>query len=101
MIALHTWNTPTGQQPAILREELGLPYASERFLPQVLRPVDVLEARLAQHRYLAGRDHSIAGTMGFPLIHGGFGYLEHPAADCLPILTAMRRLADAAAMKAA
>lgn len=45
MITLHTWNTPNGQKPAILLEELGLDYAID--------PVNVREGDQRNARFLA------------------------------------------------
>lgn len=37
MTTLYTWNTPNGQKPAILLEELGIDYAIERYLAETIR----------------------------------------------------------------
>lgn len=195
MITLHTWNTPNGQKPAILLEELGLdydiapvdigagaqhgatfrglspngkipaltdgdvtifesgaillhlaqrhgrflpdapqaradalawtfwqvgglgpmmgqwghflmakdpqPYATERYLAETLRLLEVMEARLAAHPYLAGAEYSIADMMSFPWVKGGLGFLEARAADRLPPLPNLRRWMDRVAARPA
>ena len=65
MIDLYTWPTPNGHKVHILLEELGLPYAIERYTNEAGRLYGVLDRRLAGHEYLAG-EYSIADMATFP-----------------------------------
>lgn len=74
MIHLYTYTTPNGRNPAILLEELGLPYTlhkvdlgkGEQFSPDsTLRLLQVLDHQLQKSEFMAG-GYSIADIATYP-----------------------------------
>jgi len=51
-----------------------LPYAIDRYTNEVTRILGVMDRRLGQVEYLAGKDYTIADIASFPWIKGGHNY---------------------------
>lgn len=80
-------------------------YATERYLAESIRLLEVLEQQLAGNVYVAGDAYTIADMMIFPWIKGGYRLLQNAPQGRLPELEATRawmaKVADRPAVKSA
>ncbi|WP_425092514.1 glutathione S-transferase C-terminal domain-containing protein [Tropicimonas sp. S265A] len=60
------WPTPNGWEVSIALEEMGLPYAKDRYRAEVARLYGVLDRQLARSEYVAGDVFSIADMAVWP-----------------------------------
>src|SRR5580700_6964239 len=64
---------------------LKIEYAIDRFAMEVKRQLDVLDRRLAQHKYVAGEDYTIADMAIFPWYGGLVKGWSYGAAEFLSV----------------
>lgn len=80
-------------------------YATQRYLTESVRLLEVLEQQLAGNAYVSGKNYTIADMMIFPWIKGGYRFLQNAPQDRLPELTATRawmaKIAERLAVKTA
>lgn len=76
------------------KSEADLSYATDRFLKESIRLLQVLNHRLQESTYLAGNSYSIADVMSYPWVIGGLHRLIPVVGNKLPDLSATQRWID-------
>lgn len=77
-----------------VRAKEKVPYAIERFSNEADRLLGIMEKRLNDSPYIAGKNYSIADMMIYPWVQGSISYIQEPFEKKLKDKPSLRRWLD-------